>query len=204
MFNYGEVYLARKHSPFSLDTLKDVPRLVTKDMFMTSIDDKSGYDHVRLSKDSRPYFGIKFAGWYLVYTVLPFGWKSSAFVYQTIGLAATSYCRELGVPVLQYIDDRMLGELARKESMGVGDASGFDLAVRALYVTLEVLSRLGYTVGLGKCSLVPSQILVFLGMLVNSKTLSFYLPDVKKEKFARLRDQILSSKFVNGFIFGIR
>ena len=45
-------------SPFSLDTLKDVPRLVTKDMFMTSIDDKSGYDHVHLSRESRPYFGV--------------------------------------------------------------------------------------------------------------------------------------------------
>uniref|UniRef100_A0A8W8L9T9 Tyr recombinase domain-containing protein n=1 Tax=Magallana gigas TaxID=29159 RepID=A0A8W8L9T9_MAGGI len=33
--------------PFQLDTLKEVPRLVGRNHFMASVDDKSGYDHVR-------------------------------------------------------------------------------------------------------------------------------------------------------------
>jgi len=35
--------------------------------FMMSIDDKSGYDHVLLSEDSRKYFGLQFGGNYFVF-----------------------------------------------------------------------------------------------------------------------------------------
>ena len=49
-------------SPFQLDTLKEVPRLVENRMFMSSLDDKSGYDHILLHPRSRPYFGIQYRG----------------------------------------------------------------------------------------------------------------------------------------------
>lgn len=78
--------------------------------FMTSIEDKSGYDHVLLSESSRTYFGIQFGGCYLVYSTLPSGFKGSAYICQAIGMVATGYCRTLGLPVLQYIDNRWIGE----------------------------------------------------------------------------------------------
>ncbi|VDI00400.1 Hypothetical predicted protein [Mytilus galloprovincialis] len=74
--------------PFVLDTLKDVPRLVHSNAFLNSLDDKSGYDHVLLKEESRTYFGVEFGGWFLVYNTIPFGFKTSAYIYHTIGLAA--------------------------------------------------------------------------------------------------------------------
>lgn len=74
-----------KDCPFNLETLRDVPRLFNRDGFMTSIDDKSGYDHVLLSESSRTYFGIQFGGYYMVYRTLPFGFKSSAFIISLFG-----------------------------------------------------------------------------------------------------------------------
>ena len=67
--------------PFSLDRLIDLPRYVGKDTYQTVLDDKSGYDHILLSEDSRTYFGIQWGGWYFTYNTLPFGWKISPFVY---------------------------------------------------------------------------------------------------------------------------
>ena len=58
---------------------------------MSKIDDKSGYDHVLLDEDSRQFFGFQWQGWYLVNATLPFGWKISPFVYQTIGMGVTSF-----------------------------------------------------------------------------------------------------------------
>ncbi|VDI58269.1 Hypothetical predicted protein [Mytilus galloprovincialis] len=58
-----------KDFPFSLDTLKEVPRLIEKDSFMAPLDDKSGYDLILLNPNSRQYFGIQFAGWYMVLTL---------------------------------------------------------------------------------------------------------------------------------------
>lgn len=51
--------------PFMLDTLKEVPMLVNRGTLLSSVDDKSGYDHVRLSSGSCTFFG-----W------IPFGFKT--------------------------------------------------------------------------------------------------------------------------------
>lgn len=67
--------------PFVQDTLKDVPRIIPPDSFMTTVDDKSGYDHIVLSETFRKYFRIQFAGWYFVYNTLPFCFKTSAYIY---------------------------------------------------------------------------------------------------------------------------
>ena len=53
--------------PFTLETLKDVPRLVNKGDYMCTCDEKSGYDHINLHSDSRSYFGILWKDWYLVF-----------------------------------------------------------------------------------------------------------------------------------------
>lgn len=51
-------YICEKRQSIHLETLKDVHRLV--DMITT--DKNSGYDHVRLSVESRIFFGIQFGG----------------------------------------------------------------------------------------------------------------------------------------------
>ena len=115
--------------PFVLDTLKDVPRLVHSNAFLNSLDDKSGYDHVLLKEESRTYFGVEFGGWVLVYNTIPFGFKTSAYIYHTIGLAATGFCRKLGVPCLQYIDDRLIVEF-----LTVSCINGKFKALKSLYI----------------------------------------------------------------------
>jgi hypothetical protein len=181
-----------KDSPFQLDTLKEIPRVVGQGTFMTSVDDKSGYDHVLLREDCRTYFGIQFGGWYFVYRTLPFGFKASAYIYQSIGMVATGYCRSLGVPVLQYIDDRWIGEAQEQ-----GQAGHLERARRALFVVCQVLGRLGYTLGLSKCVFVPVQFLLFLGMFLDSIRLAFVVPPKKKEKFKVLREAILDQDDVD-------
>ena len=172
--------------PFKLDTLKEVPRIVSQGMFLSSVDDKSGYDHVRLSEDSRSYFGIQYGGWFFVYNTIPFGWKLSAYVYQQIGLVATSYCRSLNVPCLQYIDDRLVGELGC-----TGERSpSLTLAKKGLFIVCEVLLRLGYFLALKKCVFYPCQILKFLGMIIDSIRLAFIIPVEKRKSFALLREHV--------------
>ena len=87
-----------KDVPFTLDMLAEVPRYVYPSSFLTKCDEKSGYDHVLLTVDSRSYFGFSFAGLWFVCTTLPFGWKILPYVYHTVGLAASGFLRALGVP----------------------------------------------------------------------------------------------------------
>ena len=59
--------------PFTLDSLNDLPRYVAKDSYQTVLDNKSGYDHIPLTNESRTLFGIQWDGWYVTYNSLPFG-----------------------------------------------------------------------------------------------------------------------------------
>ncbi|XP_069101991.1 uncharacterized protein [Argopecten irradians] len=180
-----------KDSPFQLDTLKDIPRLVERDTYMTSVDDKSGYDHVLLHENSQKYFGVQFGGWFFVYTTLPFGFKASAFIYQSIGMVATGYCRSLGVPILQYIDDRWIGEKLDQVK------GHMERAACGVYMVCQVLTRLGYTLGLNKSTFIPTQFMEFLGMGVDSVRQAFILPEKKKQRFIELREEILRSVAVD-------
>lgn len=185
-------------TPFHLDTLVSVPRIVYQGSHFSKIDDKSGYDHILLSQDSQEYFGVEWQGWWLVGTTLPFGWKNSPFVYQTVGLGPTSYFRELGITCALYIDDRLVGELftddgywSRPIDSRVRPFSR-EAAEAALFVVCLVLVKLGYFLGLNKCVLIPTTRLVFLGLIIDSVEQAFLVPQEKREKFASLRDLILS------------
>ncbi|XP_069109268.1 uncharacterized protein, partial [Argopecten irradians] len=186
-----------KDNSFTLDTLKEVPRVIPKGSYMSNIDDKSGYDHISLSVNSRKYFGVQFGEWYLVYTSLPFGFKASAYIYQMTGMSVTSYCRQLGVPCLQYIDDRLIGEATAQGGMSKDQCGNPQRATAALYIVCEVLVRVGYFIGLRKSVFQPSQILQFLGMLVDSANQCFRIPPIKIEKFKLLRNSVLKGQCVD-------
>ena len=183
-----------KHSPITLDTLKSVPGMVSRDMFCSSCDDKSGYDHVKVTEPSRTYLGVQWGGYYFAYCVIPFGFKASAFIYQTIGMAATSYLRTLSVQVLQYIDDRFIEENRSDRLVGY---QSICKAKCALYQVCQVLIRLGYYLSLKKSVFTPSQNMIYLGLIVNSGERSFQLPADKREKFAEVRESILIQKKVS-------
>ena len=185
--------------PLKLDYISDLPRYVAKFHCQTTMDDKNGYDHVELSEESRKYFGLQWQGWYFVYNTIPFGWRGSAYVYHSIGMAATSYIRSLGVPCSQYIDDRHIGQLSPfpEYRSSVGDWSDLEFANAAIFIAAFVLISLGYFIGLSKSSLIPAQVVRFLGFLVDSQLCAFLLPEDKKIKFATLREHILANREVS-------
>ena len=69
-----------KDCPFTLDYITDLPRYVGLNHFQSTIDDKSGYDHIPLHPSSCTFFGLQWKGYYFTYTTIPFGWKASAYI----------------------------------------------------------------------------------------------------------------------------
>ncbi|KAK3745186.1 hypothetical protein QZH41_008385, partial [Actinostola sp. cb2023] len=180
--------------PFTLDYLSDIPRYVEANHFQTVCDDKSGYDHVSLTRNCQTLFGLSWKGCYFCYRTLPFGWKASAYIYHSIGLIATSHIRSLGVPCSQYIDDRHIGQLITSPAC---QWSNYEKAEAACYIATTTLTSLGYTLALSKSSLAPNQVVKFLGYLCDSRRCAFILPEVKKEKFRALREKILSHEEID-------
>jgi hypothetical protein len=55
--------------PFKLDHLGDLPLYVQRDSFQTVCDDKSGYDHILLSTDSRTFFRFEWGDGFSLVTL---------------------------------------------------------------------------------------------------------------------------------------
>ena len=175
--------------------ITDIPRYVDQDHFQTKLDDKSGYDHILLTQESRKYFGLFWEGWFFVYNSLPFGWSPSSYVYHSVGLGPSYFIRTKRVPLSQHIDDRHIGQL-RLPQGHPNIWSNMDLAKVSFFIAALVLVSCGYFIGSKKSIFLPVQSLAFLGFFADSIRQAFILPDEKKQKFASLRDSLIQLKAV--------
>ena len=128
--------------PFKLDHLPDLPRYVLPGHFQTTFDDKNEYQHLKIHPDSQEFFSFSWRDYYFSFCTLPFGWKASAFLYHNFGLVVTSAARSLGVPVSQYIDDRLVGQLFSSGLTVYQPCS--QLALAAAFILLSLLVSAGY------------------------------------------------------------
>jgi len=109
------------------------------------------------------------------------------------------YISRLVLPCLQYIDDRWIGEWLGKAGDNLDDSQCVrqENALKSLYVVCEILTRLGYFINIDKSKFVPSAVIRFLGMLVDSDRMSFLVPEDKIERFLVLKDEILRKQEVD-------
>ena len=138
---------------FKLDILLDLPRYVGYDTYQTIFDDKSGYDDLLLSVESRTFLGMQWGGWYFDYNTLPFGWKISPFVYHPTGLVVSNFFRSMGIPCSLYIDDEHNGQLHIPPNQGAFlnlDGHNLAAAKSAIFSVAYFLIKLGYFLGLAK------------------------------------------------------
>ena len=191
-----------KDMPFHLDSVVNLTRYVGKDHFQAKLDDKSGYDHVLMADDSRPWMGFQWGGWWFVNNTLPFGWKMSPYIYQSLGMVATHQLRTRRIPCSQYIDDRHLGQRRQCPTHSILLAtnplvtSSPEYASQSVSIAIYLLTTMGYFLNLSKSIIVPDQHLVFLGLLSDSTRTAFLLPREKIDKFATLREHILARSSV--------
>lgn len=172
--------------PFKLDRPCDLPRYVSRNSYQTILDDKSGYDHLLLTEESRTFFGIQWGGWLFTYNTLPFGWKSSPYIYHTTGLVASHFFRSRNIPCSLFIDDRHTGQLQVSFFQGAftslqgDDARNLAAVKSAIFVVAFYLIKLGYFLSLAKSILTPRQVVPYLGFTSDSVQEVFHLLANKK------------------------
>ena len=177
---------------FSLDTLKDIPRLVHPNAFFTSIDDKSAFDNVKLNPVSYDLVAFQWGGYFFRFKTIPFGFKLSSYFYHILNLQPTIYIRKhFSIPIFLYIDDRLIEEIRQRRLQ-----TGYECAITACYIVCQILLRLGYSIGLDKSVLLPTQTPVHLGFIVDSVNNCFRITNSKLQKFKAFREYCLSKKFI--------
>ena len=165
--------------PFRLENLSVVPQIVTKGQWLFSTDLEDAYFHIPMHPLSRPYLCFKWRD--VVYTtnVLPFGLNLAPFIFTKMLRPVIRFCRSLGISVIAYLDDFLWCD--DRHSI-----DGLVAFARAL------LGLLGFSVSDKKSEWTPTQLLQFLGLLVNAEAYAFEVPKGKLQKIGSIVSDLIA------------
>ena len=184
-----------RDTPFSMDGVNKVAEIAWKDAYMFKLDHKNGYFHVSIAPGSRKYFGIYWNQIYYVLCVLPFGWKSSPYIYHTLTEAVNMYIRSLDIPMLGWIDD-MLGVLQQLFQFATNEQQ-FQSSCRSMVVVTYVMFMAGYFLGRDKCILVPQKIITYLGINCDTAKQRYFVPEKRVHKYLLILQSILPKTWIS-------
>ena len=160
-----------KKFKFKMLTPASLMRAVRQGDFHCSVDLKDAYQHVLIYPPHRKFLRFAFEGRLYEYTVLPFGLSLSPRVFVKVTEAAIAPLRHQGVRLSNYIDDWLISAASCSE------------AARHTNLVLSHLTALGFNVNFGKSMLTPSQQISFIGISLDTASMSARLSPERTDKF---------------------
>lgn len=134
---------------------------------MTCIDLKDAYLSVHVHKSSQRYLCFQWRNKTFAFQGLPFGLNTAPRVFTKLIKPIGAYIRKRGVRIIVYLDDFLILGCSLEESTA------------NTWQTLTLLQQLGFTINWEKSILEPTQSLTFLGLSIDSQTMSLSLPEGK-------------------------
>ncbi len=153
-----------KH-PLKMQTHRRIIKCIQPQDWFAAIDLKDAYFHVLILLRHRPFLRFAFEGQAWQYRVLPFGLSLSPRVFTKVVEGALTPLREVGVRILNYLDDWLILAQSREQ---LGDPR--DLVLRHL-------SQLGLRVNWEKSKLSPVQRISFHGVELDSVSMTARLTE---------------------------
>ena len=149
-----------------METLgKTAPHVVQKGHKLFTIDLEKAYYKLFLSEDWHPWLCFHHRGKFYASRVLLFGLGPAPFWFTKINRPTLAFFRILLIAVINYIDDWLFSENMSK-------------AQSLVSFTQHIFSLLGWLLN-EKCRLIPADIALFLGLLVDTEHHTFVAPDYK-------------------------
>ncbi len=155
--------------PFKMLTHRRMIKCIQPQDWFAAIDLKDAYFHVSILPRHRPFLRFAFEDRAWQYRVLPFGLSLSPRVFTKVVEGALTPLREVGVRILNYLDDWLILAQSREQ---LGDHR--DLVLRHL-------SQLGLRVNWEKSKLSPVQRISFLGVELDSVSMTARLTEERAQ-----------------------
>ena len=159
-------------SHFRMETIQSVLLSVRQGDWMASIDLKEAYLQVPVHPDSRRFLQFVAQGNVYQFSALCFGLSTAPQVFSRVMAPVSAILHSWGIRMRQYLDDWLVQSSSRESLL------------RDLSVVLDLCHELGIVVNPAKSHLVPSQIVQYLGVVVD---LQSFWASPSPECVARLR-----------------
>ena len=144
-------YMVKQH--FKMDTLAKVLNLVKPGDYAISFDLKDAYLHIPIHETNKKFLRFCINQKCYQFTTLCFGPTQAPRVFTKIITVVAAYLRMQNVRLASYLDDWLVVNIMRK--MLLSDREK----------TLNLLVQLGFIINLKKSSLVPKQVIIYIGNL---------------------------------------
>ncbi len=159
----------REMVTFKMVTGRRIIKCIQPQDWFAQIDLKNAYFHVSILPRHRPFLRFTFKGQAWQYRVHLFGLSLSPRVFTKVVEGTLTPLREVGIRILNYLDDWLILAQSREQ---LGDHR--DLVLRHL-------SQLGLRVNWEKSKLSPVQRISFLGVALDSVSLTARLTDERAQ-----------------------
>lgn len=180
ILNLSKLNEAIVYRHFKMEQLSTVMQLVHRGAWLASIDISQAYHSLEIRESDRDLLQFVHDEMRYRFKVLPNGLSSGPRIFTKIMKAVMSYLRtNNNILLCFYIDDTIIIGKTEGEVMG------------AVKTTLELLTRLGFTINMEKSVLAPTRELQFLGFRINTKLIRVDVPSTKCEE---IRDYIVKVK----------
>ena len=152
---------------FKMENLVTLKSLLNKGDYMINLDLTDAYLTVPMHPDSRKFLRFLLGDKTYEFTAMPFGLNVAPRLFTKIMKPVVASLRSQGVRLIIYLDDILI------------IASSIETLNRHKTLAISLLESLGFLINYEKSNLTPSQQIVFLGMLVDSASMQFILPQQK-------------------------
>lgn len=156
-----------KTEEFKMETITNLQTILKQGDWMITIDLSDAYMTIPVAESFKDYLAFKFRNVTYRFLVLPFGINDAPRAFTRTMKPPIANVRTLGFRVIVYLDDILLAAASKQLCSTQGR------------ILIKLLQDLGFVINFRKSNLVPSQIIQFLGFIVDSRDMSFTLPPIK-------------------------
>ena len=135
-----------------------------------SIDLKDAYFSIPMDRKFQPYLCFTWAEKYFCFTCLPLGLSSAPRIFTKVMKPVVASVRSQGISLVIYLDDFFVMFSSKEES------------ITNTNLVINPLKDLGFEINYKKSHFIPETKATYLGFIIDSETMSIYIPRRKVEK----------------------
>ena len=171
---------------FKMENILCLRDLLKRGDFMVKLDLKDAYLTIPIHANHRRLLRFMCRGKAYQFCSLPFGLATAPRVFTKVMKPALSALRAQGIRLISYLDDMLIMSSTQSE------------ARIHLEKSITLLERLGFLINWKKSITDPVQSIEFLGLVVDSKSLSLRVPEAKVQKIQKECQALLNKGTVSG------
>jgi hypothetical protein len=160
---------------FKMEGLKTLRNIIQPADFMVKIDLEDAFHHIPIHPSSQKYFRFRWGPTTYQWQCMPFGYRDAPRIFTRVMRVIAKEARKRGIRLIVYMDDILVLSMSQEQSCKDRD-----------YI-LQLLMEFGFSISQKKCVLKPTQLMDFLGVIVDSVAMTLSLP---KEKITGIINRV--------------